>query len=90
MHISKALVVHRLQELRRARRIPLLMFFVDLKMAKNYVHRERRSVVLTRFRVPQTMLTVIGQFHESMRGRVRADDVENHERHDVTQGLRQR
>ena len=80
--------MHRWQELRRARRIPLLMFFVDVKMTYSSVDRERRWVVLARFRVPMTMLIIIGQFHESMRARVRTDDGEHYEWHDVTQGLR--
>ena len=39
--------------------------------------------------VPDTTLTVTGQFHESMRARVRMDDGEHYEWHDVTQRLRQ-
>ena len=35
------------------------------------------------------MLTVIRQFHEGMRARVRTDDGEHSEWFDVTQGLRQ-
>ena len=66
------------------------MFFVDLKMAKKPVRRERRWVVLTRFRVPERMLTTIGQFHESMRARVRTDDGEHYQWYDDTQGLPQR
>ena len=46
-------------------------------------------IVLARFGVPEKMLTVIHQFHEGMRARVRADDGEHSERFDVTQGLRQ-
>ena len=46
-------------------------------------------IVLARFGVPEKMLTVIHQFHEGMRARVRADDGEHSEWFDVTQGLRQ-
>ena len=45
--------------------------------------------MLARFGVPEKMLTVIRQFHEGMRARVRTDDGEHSERFDVTQGLRQ-
>ena len=81
--------MRRWQELGRARGIPQLLFFVDLKMTYSSVDRDRRWVVLARFRVPETMLTTIGQFHEIMRARVRTDDGEHYEWHDVTQGLRQ-
>ena len=53
------------------------------------VDRELRSEVLTRFGVPTKMLTVIRQFHDGMRVRVRTDDGEHSEWFDVTQGLRQ-
>ena len=45
--------------------------------------------MLARFGVPDKMLTVIRQFHEGMRVRVRTDDGEHSEWFDVTQGLRQ-
>ena len=85
--LFEAMVVGRWQELRRARSIPLLMFFVDLKMIYSSIDRERRWVGLTGLRVPEMMLTIIGQFHESMRARVRTDDGKHYEWHDVTQGL---
>ena len=44
--------------------------------------------MLARFGVPDKILTVIGQFHEGMRARVRTDDGEHSEWFDVTQGLR--
>ena len=47
------------------------------------------SIVLARFRVPEKTLTVISQFHEGMRARVRTDDGEHSEWFDLTQGLRQ-
>ena len=46
-------------------------------------------VVLARFGVPEKMLTVIRQFHEGMRARVRSDDGDQSEWFDVTQGLQQ-
>ena len=46
-------------------------------------------MVLARFGVPETMLTIIRQFHEGMRARVRTDDGEQSEWSDVIQGLRQ-
>ena len=82
-------VVRRLQELRRARKIPLYMYFIDLQKAYDSVDRELLRVGLARFGVPEKMLTVIRQFHEGMRPRVRTDDGEHSEWFDVTQGLRQ-
>ena len=81
-------VVRRLQELGRARKIPPYTCFIDLQKAYDSVDRELLWVVLARFGVPEKMLTVIRQFHEGMRARVRTDD-EHSERFDVTQGLRQ-
>ena len=61
-------VVRRLQELGRARRIPLYMCFIDLQECDS-VDRELLWVVLARFGVPEKMLTVIRQFHEGVRAR---------------------
>ena len=58
---------------------PSVDVFVDLKMTYSSVDRERRWMVLARFRVPETMLTIIGQFHESIRARVRTVDGELYE-----------
>ena len=44
-NVFEAFAVRRLQELRRARRIPLLMFFVDLQMVKNSVDGKRLWVM---------------------------------------------
>ena len=82
-------VVRRLQELGRARKIPLYMCFIDLQKAYDSVDQELLWVVLARFGVPEKMLTVMRQFHEGMRARVRTDDDEHSEWFDVTQGLRQ-
>ena len=60
------------------------MLFVDLQMAKNFVDRKRLWVVLARFCLSETMLIIIGQFHQDMRARVRTDDGEHYEWHDVT------
>ena len=84
------LFVRRLQELGRARKIPLYMCFIDLQKAYDSVDRELLWVVLARFGVPEKMLTVIRQFHEGMRGRVRTDHSERSEWFGVTQGLRPR
>ena len=72
-------VVRRLQELGRARKIPLYMCFIDLQKAYDSVDRELLWVVLARFGVPGKMSTVIRQFHEGMRARVRTDDGEHSE-----------
>ena len=45
--------------------------------------------VLTRFGDSTRMLTIIRDFHEGMRARVRTDDVERSKWFDVRQGLRQ-
>ena len=45
--------------------------------------------MLVRFGVPEKMSTVIRQFHEATRARVRTDVGEHSEWFDVTQGLRQ-
>ena len=66
------------------------MCLIDLQNAYDSVDRELLWVVLARFGVPEEMLTVILQFHEGMRPRVRTDDGEHSEWFDVThQGLRQ-
>ena len=71
---NRLFVVRRLQELGRARKIPLYMCFIDFQKAYDSVDREPLWVVLARFGVPEKMLTVIRQFHEGMRARVRTDD----------------
>ena len=79
--VDMLLVVRRLQELGRARRI---MCFIDLQKAYDSVDRELLRVVLARFGVPEKMLTVIRQFHKGMRARVCTDDGEHPEWFDVT------
>ena len=83
----EAFVVRRSQELRRARRISLLMFFVDIPMASDFVHPEMLSVVLALLSVPETRLTIAGEVDEGMRARGRTDDGEGFEWLDVTAGL---
>ena len=65
------------------------MCFIDLQKAYDSVDRELLWVVLARFGVPEKMSTVIRQFHEGMRARLRTDDGEHSEWFDVTQELRQ-
>ena len=72
--IDMLLVVRQLQELGRARKIPLYMCFIDLQKAHEPVDQELLWVVLARFGVPEKMLTVIRQFPEGMRPCVRTDD----------------
>ena len=86
--IDMLLVVRRLQDLGRARKIPLYMCFIGLQKAYDSVDRELLWVVLARFGVPE-MITVIRQFHEGIRARVRTDDGDHSEWFDVTQGLRE-
>ena len=87
--VDMLFVVRRLQELGRARGIPLYMCFIDLQKAYDSVDRELLWIVFARFGVPEKMMTIIRQFHEGMRACVRTDDGERSEWFDVTQGLRQ-
>ena len=64
--------------------------YIDLQETYDSVDRELLWVVLARFGVPETMLTVIRQFHEGMRARVRTDDGEHSEWFDATHGLQAR
>ena len=83
-------VVHRLQELGQARKIPLYMCFINLHRAYNSVDRELLWVVLACSRVPKKTVTVINQFHDGMQARLRTDDCGCSEWLEVTHGLRQR
>ena len=87
--VGMLFVVRRLQELGRARIIPLHMCFIDLQKAYDSVDRELLWVVLARFGEPEKMLTIIRQFHEGMRAHVRTDDGKQSEWFGATQGLRQ-
>ena len=60
-------VIRRLQELVRKKRIPLYACFIDLTKAYDSVDRTLLWKVLTRFGVPLQMISVIRQFHDSMR-----------------------
>ena len=87
--VDMLFVVLRPQERGRARQIPPYMRFIDLQKACDYVDRELLWVVLARSGVLDNFLTVICQFHEGTRARVRTDDGEHSEWFDITQGLRQ-
>ena len=87
--VDMLLVVRRLQELVRRRRIPLYMCFVDLHKAYESADRELLWKVLARARVPEEMIAVIRQFHDGMQARVRMDDGELSDWFEVTQELRQ-
>ena len=67
-------VIRRLQELARKKRTPLYVCFIDLTKAYDSVDRTLLWTALTRFRVPQRMISVIRQFHDGMRACVRLDD----------------
>ena len=67
-------VVRRLQELARKKRIPLYVSFIDLTKAYDPVDRTLLWSVLARFGVPHNMISVIRQFHDGMRACVRLDD----------------
>ena len=54
--------------------IPLHMCFIDLQNAYDSVDRELLRVVFARFGAPEKMLTIIRQFREGMRARLRTDN----------------
>ena len=60
-------VIRRLQELARKKRIPLYVCFIDLTKAYDSVDRTLLWTVLARFGVPQNIVSIICQFHASMR-----------------------
>ena len=68
------LVIRRLQELARKKRIPLNVCFIDLTKAYDSVDRTLLWTVLARFGVPQNMISVIRQFHDGRRACVRLED----------------
>ena len=80
-------VVRRFQELGRQRETPLYVCFIDLQKAHESVDRELQLKVLTNSGVPIKLLTIIRNFHDGMRARVRTDDGEHSEWFEVTQGL---
>ena len=82
-------VIRRLQELARKKRIPLYVCFIDLTKAYDSVDRTLIWTVLSPFGVPQNMISVIRQFHDSMRAGVRLDDRVCSRWFAVEQGLRQ-
>ena len=67
-------VIRRLQELARKKRIPLYVCFIDLTKAYDSVDRTLLWTVLARFDVPQSMISIIRQFHDGMRACGRLDD----------------
>ena len=82
-------VIRRLQELARKKRIPLYVCFIDLTKAYDTVDRNLFWTVLARFGVPQNIISVIRQFHDSMRACVRLDDKVRTRWFALEQGLRQ-
>ena len=84
------IVIRRLQELARKKKIPLYVCFIDLTKAYDSIDRTLLWTVLARFGVPQNMFSVIRQFHDGMRACVRLDDRVCLGWFPVEQGLRQR
>ena len=82
-------VIRRLQEQARKKRIPLYVCFIDLTKAYDSVDWTLLWTVLARFGVPQNTISVIRQFHDSMRACVRLDDRVCSRWFAVEQGLRQ-
>ena len=67
----------------------MYIYLIDLQKAYDSVDGKLVGIVLARVGVAEKMLTVIRQFHEDMRARVRTDDREHPEWFDITQGQRQ-
>ena len=67
-------MVRRLQELSREKRTPLYICFIDLTKAYGSVDKTLPWTVHARFGVPQNIISVIRQFHDSLRVCVRLDD----------------
>ncbi|CAB1102236.1 unnamed protein product [Ectocarpus sp. CCAP 1310/34] len=86
--VDMLFVVRRLQALGLRKKIPLYMFFVDLKKAYDSVDREMLWKVLVRAGIPVKLIKVIRRFHDGMRARVRTDDGELSDWFFVTQGVR--
>ena len=82
-------VMCRLQELARKKRIPLYVCIIHLIKAYDSVDRTLLWTVLTRFGVPQNMISIIRQFHDGMRACVRLDGRVCSGWFAVQQGLRQ-
>ena len=82
-------VIRRLQKLAQKKRIPLYVCFIDLTKAYDSVDRTLLWTVLARFGEPHNIISVIHQFHDSMRVCVRLDDRVCSRWFAVEQGLRQ-
>ena len=67
-------VIGWLQELARKKLFSLYVCFIDITKAYDSVDRTLLWTVLVRFGVPQIMISVIRQFHDSMRACVRFND----------------
>ena len=67
-------VIRRLKELAWEKRIPLYVCFIALSNAYGPVDRTLLWTLLARFGVPQNFISVIPQFHDSMRIQVRLGD----------------
>ena len=84
-------VIRWLQELARKEQIPLYVdyVFIDLTKADDSADRTLFWTVLTRFGVPQKIISIIRQIYDGMRACVRLDDRACSGWFDVEQGLRQ-
>lgn len=81
-------VIHRLQELVRGKRIPLHARFSNLIKAEDVVERTLQRKVLARFGVPQKIILVIRKFHDGIGACVRLNDDECLGWFPLEQGLR--
>ena len=86
---DRMVVIRRLQELARKKRIPLYVCFIGLTKAYDSVDRTLLWTVLARFGVPHIMISIIRQFHDGMRACVRLDDRVCSRWFAMEQGLRQ-
>ena len=64
-------VARLLQEAARAKNLPIMFAFVDIKKAYDTVNREALWVVLSKYGVPERLVKLIRAFHDDMHVRVR-------------------
>ena len=87
--IDMMFVIRRLQALAWNKRMPLDVCFIYLTKTYDSVDGTLLWIVLARFDVPHSMISVIPQFHDGMRACVRLDDRVCSRWFAVEQGLRQ-
>lgn len=77
-------VIRRLQDLSRAKKVPLYMCSINLVKVYDWVDR---TLLWAWFGVPDRMIAVIGAFHDRLMTYSRLDDGESLDWFGVRQGL---